>query len=509
MIDRNEKRIFRNSVFLYIRILISIILSLYTSRVILEVLGVRDYGIYNVVGGLIVLLSFLNETMSATTQRFLNYEMGLGKEGRLADTFSAAWAVHLGVAALVAVLGETAGLWAVNRYLVISPERMTAANWTYQFSLLGGIFTILSFPYIGAVYAHEKMNVYAVITLGFSALKLGVVLLLLYAADFDSLIIYSGLMAAVSLVFFLSFRIYCRKNFAECTNLNFRHKKIITRIVKFSGSDLAGTSGYTIQTQGILVILNRLGGTVLNAAGGLASTVTLTVNQLGSSIILAFKPQIIKHYASGDFISMQKLMVNCSKFSIILLAVFAVPCLIETEFILGVWLTEIPAHTAEFIRIALLASLSQMTFQTLTCGIHATGRIFSFSITTGIIYILMLPAMYWSAYLADNPAWIYILPVFQTVFYVVFSAIMLRKRMCGFRISGFLWHGYIFPSIIVAMCCTIVFYLTLIINTGWLRFITTVSVSTALIGLSAWIFLLNKELRKETMVIIKKKMHIA
>lgn len=504
----NEKRIAKNTVFLYFRILISIALSLYTSRVVLEVLGVRDFGVYNVVGGLIVILSFLNGTMSGATQRFLNFEMGRGDEGRLSETFSAAWVIHLSISAILIVIGETLGVWLVNHFLVIAPERMVAANWTFQFSLIGGILTVLMVPFVGAVYAHEKMNVYAYVTLGFSFMKLGIVLLLLFVASADNLIIYAALMAGASLVQFLCYFIYSLRNFPEC-NLRLRAPKgTVKSMLSYSASDLVGTSCYTIETQGVLVVLNRFGGTVLNAAGGLSSTVVLTLYQFGSSLIMAFRPQIIQQYASQAYDVMQRLMINCSKYAILLLAVFAIPAFVEMDFILHVWLTEVPEYTLEFCRIALLASMSQMAVTTLSCGIHATGKILSFSVLTGLSYIILLPIMWLLLTLTGYPAWVYILPIFQLTFNVGLISVLLKRRMPEFSIYRFAVRGFLAPSLISLMCGAMAYVPALLMaHDGWLRFIAVGLTSTVALGLSSWFVLFDQEMRREAVGYIQSKLH--
>lgn len=503
----SDKRIAKNTIFLYIRILISICLSLYTSRVVLEMLGIRDYGVYNIVGGLILVLSFLNLSMSGATQRFLNFEMGRGEEGRLAETFSASWVIHVSISLIVLILGETVGLWFVNNCLVIAPERMNAANWTYQFSLISGIFTILMVPFSGAVIAHEKMNIYALFSLLFSFLKLLVVLLLLYVPATDNLIVYAGLILGVTILNFLCYLFYGIVKFSECS-LSFKaDMPAIKSILKFSGSDIIGTSCFAFESQGVLFILNRVGGTVLNAAGGLANTVGLNINQFGTSLIMAFRPQIIQQYAAKNYANMQRLMINCSKYAIILLAIFAIPVFVEINFVLGIWLKEVPEHTALFCRLILLSAMSQMAVVTLNCGIHATGKMFSFSAITGFTYIIELPIMYWLIQITDNPNWVYIIPVFQLTFLVWLVARMLFNRMSEFKMYRYILKGFISPTVIILFIGTIVLFVSLNLQSGWLRFVISGCLSTGLIGIAAWYVLFDSEMRKEVVVYIKTKLH--
>lgn len=507
MSRENDRRIARNTVFLYIRMLLTMGVSLYTSRVVLDVLGIADYGVYNVVGGLVVILSFLNGTMSGATQRFLNFEMGRGEAGKLRETFASAWVIHLTIAAVLLVVGETAGLWFVNNVLVIDETRIHAANWTYQFSLWGALFAVLLVPFNGAIFAHERMNVYAYITLLFTILKLGVALLLLYVASADTLVTYAVLIFAVNVVNFLCYFFYCLRNFDECRLSLSAPIRQVKAMLAYSGSDLIGTACYTIENQGVLVILNRIGGTVLNAAGGLCVTVCSTVSQFGSSIIMAFRPQIIKQYAAKDYAYMQTLMVNCSKYSILLLAIFAIPVFVEMEYLLGIWLKEVPDYTALFCRLALLMAVSQMTVFTLNAGIHATGKIFRFSAFTGLSYIIELPVMYALMRWTGNPAWAYIVPVFQMMFNVFLISVMLRNRMPEFRIRHFLSKGYLSPVAVVLAVGGAVYYAAPLMPDSFLRLVVVGLVSTALLFAISWTALLTPAMRREVTDAIKRKLN--
>lgn len=502
----NDRRIARNTGFLYLRMLVIMGVSLYTSRVVLDVLGVADYGIYNVVGGLVVILSFLNGTMSGATQRFLNYEMGRGEAGLLKATFASAWAIHLAIAAILLLLGETAGLWFVKNYLVIEPERMTAAMWIYQFSLWGALFSVLLVPFNGAVFAHERMNVYAYITLLFTFLKLGVALLLLYVASADTLIAYAALIFAVNVVNFLCYFIYCLRNFSECGISVKAPAAQVRNMLVYSGSDLIGTACYTIENQGVLVILNRIGGTVLNAAGGLCVTVCSAISQFGSSIIMAFRPQIIKQYAARDYDYMQTLMVNCSKYSILLLALFAIPAFVEMDYLLELWLKEVPAYTALFCRLALIMALSQMAVFTLNAGIHATGRIFRFSLITGLTYIIELPIMYVLMRHTGNPAWAYIIPIFQMTFNVALVSVMLRNRMAEFKIMRFICSGYLQPVAVVLTVGIVMWMTTSVFKDSLLRLLMVGFTSALLVIGLYWSALMTPAMRAEVMTAIKKKL---
>ena len=500
MSNTTSKRIAKNSLYLYLRMLVTLIVSLYTSRVMLEVLGVRDYGIYNVVGGMVVILSFLNGTMSGTTQRFLNFEMGRAAEGRLPQTFQSALSIHLAVGAVLILLGETVGLWFVNTQLVILPERMIAANWTYQFALLGGVATILQVPFSGAILAHERMNAYAYINLAFTFLKLGVTVALLYVGAIDTLIIYAGLIFTITLFTTCLFTFYCIRHFDECRLTPAWHWADIKSMLRYSLSDLIGTTCYTIENQGVIVILNKIGGTILNAAGGLSVTVGSALFQVGTSIVMAFRPQIIQQYASANYTYMQFLMVNCSKFSILLMGMFAIPTFAEMNYLLNLWLTDVPPYTADFCRLTLIGLLSMLSLQTINAAMHATGKIFAFSLITGITYLLELPVMYWMIRYTDNPRWAYIIPIFQLALCVFIVSSMFKRRLPAFHMSRYIFSGYLIPwALIIAIGAAVVWFTNFLdlhhFTDGFPRLVIITLISIVTVILSAWLLILDSSTR--------------
>ncbi len=275
---------------LYARMLLSMAVSLYTSRVVLEVLGVDDYGLYSVTGGVVAMFAFINGSMSGATSRFLTYEMGLGNAERLRDTFNSALLVHIGVAAIILVFAETIGLWFLNCKLSIPEESMTAANWVYQFSIVASLVTITQVPYNACIIAHENMNVYAYIEIANVLMKLGIVYLLVVIGG-NKLIIYGILVLVVNIIVASLYRIYCLRKFSES---HFRYvfdKSILKPMLSFSGWDLYGNMCVTARTQGIVMLINVFFGVAVNAAASIATTVFSTLSSFASNIIMAFRPQ--------------------------------------------------------------------------------------------------------------------------------------------------------------------------------------------------------------------------
>lgn len=507
MTTEHDRRIARNTLFLYLRMFITMGVSIYTSRVILTVLGVEDYGIYNVVGGLVLMLGFMNATMSGTTQRFLNYEMGRREAGRLSETFAATWKIHCWLAAVLVIIGETLGLWLVNHYLVFAPERLYAANVVFQLSLVGAVLSVLAVPFSGAMFAHERMGIFAIIQLSASLAKLGIALLLVFVKDTDHLITFTALMVLVQLMQLVWFASYSVSRFSECGFSFKAPSSLVKKLLKYSGADLTGSTFCIVGTQGILVVINRIGGTVLNAAAGVATTVSGALNQFGQTIIMAFRPQIIAEYAAGNYPRMTTLMANCARYSVLLYGVFALPVFLEMDYILEIWLKVVPAHAASFCRIVLISSAIALCNQTLNAGMHATGDILKFSISTGATYMINLPIIYVLMKVTGNPDWAYLVPVAQLLFNFGLIEIMLHNRLRQFSPAVFFLRGLAAPSAMICAAGVVAWLVSTSITPGFLRLTVCCLLTTAVLCSGSWTFLLNAEMRTEVKTKILQKLH--
>jgi len=389
----NDKRIAKNTLMLYIRMLLSMVVSLYTSRVVLNTLGVEDYGIYGVVGGVVSMFSFLNASMSGATSRFLTYEMGKGDFQKLKDTFSSALIVHMGIALVVFVLAETVGLWFLTNKLVISESRMYAAHWVYQLSILSMVVGVTQVPYNASIIAHEKMEVYAYVEILNVTLRLLIVYLLVIG-DFDKLILYAILTLVVSFVIVLIYRFYCTRRFAESSFHWVWKVEILKPMLSFSGWDLFGNMSFTFKQQGTSFILNIFGGVLLNAANGIAMTVQGVISSFSYNIIQAFRPQIVKAYAMNDLRSMESLLRNACKYSIFMLMLISIPLCFEIRYVMGKWLNMVPEYASEFCQILLLQSIFSIISSCIIVGIHATGDVTKLSLYNGLSNFILLPVLY-------------------------------------------------------------------------------------------------------------------
>ena len=391
--SENNKRIAKNTLLLYVRMLLLMVISLYTSRVVLNALGVDDYGIYNVVGGIVVLLAFLNNAMAGSTQRFLNFEMGTQDSDALRRVFSTSIHIHIIVALVVLILGETIELWFMN----IPELRITAANYVYQFSLITCVLNFLTVPYNATIIAHERMSAFAYISILEGVLKLSVAIAVYYAS-FDKLIFYGSLMLFVGLINNSCYATYAFRHFAECRGVSRRiNKDKMREMLSFSGWTIFGNLGYILHTQGIAIIINMFFSVAVNAAQGIANQVNGVVQQFLSNFLLALNPQLVKSYAAGDIEAMHKLIIRGCKFAFCLVAFFVVPLVLETPTILQTWLGIVPEYTVVFVRMVLIILLVNSLSNILATSKGATGNIRTYQITVTTIGAFHLP-LAWVAF---------------------------------------------------------------------------------------------------------------
>ena len=339
------------------------IVALYTSRKILEALGVEDFGILNVVGGIISLMAFINGSMSVATQRYLTYELGRGTAGQFNKVFNMAVYIHAAMALLVLVAAETVGLWFINSHLNIPEARMGAANWIYQATILTTILGIIQTPYNAAIVSHEHMHIYAYVGLGETFAKLFIVLALLIY-PYDRLAIWGFAFFALQLIVSIFYRIYCIRRFDNCRLSRHSWDRALFRsMLGFTGWNMFGTVAWTLKDQGASVLLNVFGGPVFNAARGVSVQVTGAMKGLIGGFQTAVNPQITKTYASDDKATTCRLLCKSSKISFFLMLIVSVPVLVEIDYILGLWLVEVPPMASLFTRLVIIEALFMITLR--------------------------------------------------------------------------------------------------------------------------------------------------
>lgn len=431
-------------------------------------LGVEDYGIYGVVGGVVAMLGFLNASMSGATSRFLTFELGRGDQKRLADTFSSALIVHIGIAVIVLIVAETVGLWFLNHKLVIPESRMPAAHWVYQCSIISAMLNITQVPYNAAIIAHEKMDVYAYVEILNVTLKL-LIVYLLTIGNFDKLIFYAILVLAVSALVMMVYRFFCLRHFQESHFHLIWDKAIIKPLLSFSGWDLYGNICLTTRQQGFKFIINIFFGVIYNAADNIASTVMGFLLALSQNITTAFRPQIIKLYSTEQYKDSIELMNKSSRLSTLLLGLLCVPLLFNTDEVLTIWLIHPPESSALFCKIFIVTCMLNIMAVNLQIGIHATGNIKLFSFVTGCFHLSVLPLVLIIYKMGAPVHWGFWVSVMITFFVLLFDIILVKKKIPDFSVYGYIKY-VVFPivsSLVLSMIILYILRLVFIHNSLW------------------------------------------
>lgn len=370
----NNKTIAKNTMFMYFRMFFTMCVSLYTSRVVLATLGFSDYGLYNVIGGIIAMFGFINGAMSNTTSRYITYYLGAGDEHQLTKVFSIAFFIHCCIATLILILGETVGLWFLYNKMVIPEGRMIAALWLYHFSVVSTVLMIIAVPFSSDIIAHEKMSIYAYVSVVETLLRLMVVISLTWVT-YDRLIYYALALFLIQVFDILFYYFYCKVHFPESNIHRVYDKSLFKEMSGFTGWSLFGNISYIFFSQGINILLNMYCGTVVNAARGIAVQVESVLMQFTSNVQTAINPQIIKSYSNNEMDRMIVLMYASSRYCYYLILLLSLPVFIGVNYILSLWLGNYPDHTANFIRILLLIILIEVLINPLYIGNLATGRV--------------------------------------------------------------------------------------------------------------------------------------
>ncbi len=426
--EESNKRIAKNTLLLYLRMFLLMGISLYTSRVVLDVLGVEDFGVYNVVGGLVSIFSIVNSALTSATQRFLTFSLGKNDGADSNKVFCVALQAHVLVAFIVVILVETVGLWFLYNKMQIADSRMDAAFWVVQFSAMSTFFNVLCVPYVSSIIAHERMSAFAFVSIVEASLKLIIVYLLL-VSPFDKLAIYALLLAVVSVVVQSIYVIYCRRHFSECHVRWVADKKLFGEILSFAAYNLFGGFASVASNQGLNMLLNMFFGPVVNAARGVSVQVMGAMTQFIMNFQTALNPQIVKTYAQGDLSQMHKLIYRGSKFSFFLMLMISLPVLIETPYILGLWLKEVPPDTVTFLRIIICTSLIYTMAQPIMTANGATGEIRMYYVVCGTMLILILPISYVVLRMGLPAYSVFIVHFIVEVVTQMLRLVMVRKRL--------------------------------------------------------------------------------
>ena len=499
----NNKRIAKNTLILYVRMLFTVGISFYSTRLILANLGVENYGIYNVIGGFVSMFYMVTATMTQAVGRFLTFDLGKGDISKLQKTFSTSVNILLLMSVVVVLLAETIGLWFVNNKLNIAADRMVAANWIYQFSVFSFVLEMISVPYGASVISHEKMGTFAFVTVA-KVLLTFCVALLLAVSPIDKLIFYGLLLFIIELCIQLMYWIYCRKKFVECRYSLTIEKDKFKDMFGFAGWNFLTTCASMLSGQGVSILLNIHFGPVINAARGVASQINGTVGAFCRNFTTALNPQITKTYATEDFEYVKNLVCKGAKFSYLAFFIVALPCMIEVNFFLTVWLKDVPEYAGVFVQLTLLNSLVEVLLSSSETLNRATGKIRNFNIIVSTAQFVILVASYITLLFYENP----ILTVaMANVFYLLIFVprILVNKPYVGITFSYYykkVLHGIIIMSVISALLGILPI---LFMSDGWLRLLTVCTISTLSIIVTSAIFVLTQGERDMIITFIKTK----
>lgn len=486
----NNKRLAKNTLLLYGRMLLTVGISFYSTRLILANLGIDNYGIYNVIGGFVSMFYMVTSTMTQAVSRFLTFELGTGNKKKLQQTFSTSINILLLLSLVVVLLAETVGLWFVNYKLNISPNRMNAANWIYQFSVLSFVCEMISVPYSASVISHEKMGAFALVTILKVLLTLGIALML-SVSPIDKLVFYGILVLLISISIQLMYWIYCRKHFHECKYSLHIDKNIFKSMFGFAGWNFLTTCASMLSSQGVSILLNMNFGTAINAARGVASQVNGTVGAFSKNFTTALNPQITKSYAAKEIEYTKVLVCKGAKFSYLLLFFIALPCILEIHFLLSQWLKEIPPYAGVFVQLSLIYSLVEVLLGSSETLNRASGKIRNFQILVSITQLLILVFSYFTISVTKNPIWtVAITNIFYLLIFI--PRVIINKPFINITFTYYfkkVLSGILIMSVLSIIISLIpVYYL----QEGWSRLIIVSVISTISIIVFSYLFVLTK-----------------
>lgn len=424
--SENNKRIAKNTLLLYFRMLLMMAVSLYTSRVVLNALGVEDFGIYNVVGGVVAMFSLLSGSLSTAISRFITYELGKGEQGNLNKIFSSAVTIQLALAGIIVLVAECIGVWFLNTQMTIPATRIIASNWVFQISLLTFVINLISIPYNASIIAHEKMSAFAYISILEAIGKL-ITAYFITISPIDKLIFYSILMCGIALIVRFTYGYYCKRHFDECRYRFIWDKELLKQMFGFAGWNFIGTASAVLRDQGGNILINLFNGPIVNAARGIAFQVNNAIQGFVNNFMIALNPQITKSYAANNHEYMMTLIFQGARLSFYMLLILSLPILLNTQYILEIWLKTVPEHSTLFVQLVLILAMSESISYPLITAIQATGKIRNYQLLVGGLQLLNFPISYCLLHLGFFPEIIMIVAIILTQICLGAKLYMLRK----------------------------------------------------------------------------------
>ena len=470
-----NSRIAKNTILLYIRMLLLMGVALYTSRVVLDTLGVEDYGLYNVVGGIVTMFTFLSSAMGASSQRFITFILGKNDAKELKAVFNTTCLVHWILALLIFALSATIGLWFLYKKMVIPENRFDAALWVYIFSVLSCLVSVISIPYNALVIAHEKMGIFSFISVLYAIVKLGVVFIVKHTG-FDHLIFYAGLLLIAQISERLAYQFYCKAKFPESRGRSLKDTMQVKKMMSFAGWSLLPNLATVCYSQGINILLNLFFGPAVNAARGISVQIQGVVKNFITNFQTAVSPQIIKSYALGDSERLFSLIFKSSRLSFYFLLCISLPIFLEADYLLSIWLKEVPQHSASFVRLIILAIVLDPLANPLCVANNATGNVKLFKMCESAICLLVIPIGYTLLKIGLSPESVFVTQVILSII-VQIARVMLSKNTLHFTYKDYLQKVlvYIVRVGVISIIIPVIFKIYL--NNTFISFMTIVALS--------------------------------
>lgn len=503
--DNNQnKRIAKNTIFMYIRMAITMCIGLYTSRAVLQALGVEDFGLYNVIGGIVSMFIILNGAMVNTTSRFITIYLAKEDELQTCKIFNMASLVHVVIAVLVVLFAETIGLWYLENKLVVPEGRMFAAHWLYQLSILSAIFSILYVPYNAAIVAHEKMGVFAFIQIADSVLKLIIVLLLAYS-PIDKLIFYATLLTILSIADLCIYFIYCKRHFAETEIMFYWNNSVFKEMMGFAGWTLVGNFVNFFYTQGLNLLLNAFCGPAANAARGIAVQVENVVKQFANNVQVAINPQILKSYSLNEMDRMYSLIMASSRYCFFLLYFLCFPIMLEANFILHLWLGIVPEHTVNFIRLILVIALFDTFVNPMFTANLACGKLKLYHFPLSILMVAFMFVTYFAIKLTGIAESVYV-SLLTVTFIGYIMKIYIIDRQVGLKPKVYIKNVLKPVCLVVLISPILPFYIHSLLDEGWVRLLATGFACVVSVTAAIYVLGVSQAERKFVVTFVRNKL---
>ena len=502
--SENNKRLIKNTGFLYVRMLLVMGVTLFTSRIILDALGETNYGIYNVIGGVVAMFSFFSSTSASTCQRYFSYEIAKNNEKRLADMFKLNMTVFLCLALIVFLFAETLGLWFVNNKLNIPESRMIATNVVYQSAILSFFLTIITVPYNAMIISFERMSQFAYLSVIDVMLRLVLALILMYVGQ-DKLIVYAVMMLACQMLITFFYYNYCCKNFPAAKYSFYWNKAQFKEILLYSSWHQLGSLSFVVKNQGVNILLNMFFNPIVNAGRAIAMQVSSATDSLSINFFTAAKPQIYKYYAQHDYDNLHQLIYRSTKICLFLILILAIPLIVNCEYVLSLWLKEVPTYAVLFTQLSLINSILDSTNGPAIAAALATGKIKWFEIITGVIMLLNLPISYVVLNISHIPEYVIIVSISLSVITIIVRAFIL-KSLINLSLTNYLWNT-IFPMFsITIIACSLYISLYQFIEINFINLILSSIVNLIVVTWLCYIIGTSKTEKSAISLFVKSKL---